>query len=135
MLDKDEIIDDLKDQVHDLTLEIKDYQREVDQLEKTISKMEVGADAIEEKFQAQIISLKDDIALCDAARLAANALLSNQTDRVKDYRAKYLKALAIAETVRLNGATTYLNTNPGIDLLMWAKEEFSKESNTIIKEN
>lgn len=128
----EEEIDDLRDQVHDLTIDLRDKQREIitlvesnNELQEDISTLEKQTIYFSEETDKISTKLDDLTDSFDKERRGYNEIIFNQGELRKNLEEKYLKSLAISMTVR-DGNLDWFKTTKGMDVLEWAQQEFAK---------
>ena len=129
-----EIIDDLKDEIHDLTQDLKAANKETDRLETELQGMIEDEELREadHKRQLKVLEVSED------QKQEKVKMLTHEVSRLDhlydELYHNYIKALSIAETVRVNGTTEYFRTEAGKNLLTWAVDELKREFHKIAKE-
>lgn len=133
-------IEELQDQLHDLTIDLREANKDL---------LEAGKE--NERLQAELVKIYEDedsishkLELIEVLKRDAETrniklqFLEVDLSKIRKEKASlvdsYLKALSILETVRMNGANNwkYFETTDGADSLRWAYEEHRKEMNKFL---
>ncbi len=139
MTDTDDI-EELQDKLHDLTIDLREANRDLgdagkenERLQAELVKIYADEDSISHKLEL-IEVLKRDAETRNIKLESLQFELSNiRRDKVL-LSDCYLKALAIIETVRMNGFNNwkYFETTDGVDSLHWAHEQHRKETDKFL---
>jgi hypothetical protein len=133
-MSKDDIIDRLKDDIHDLTIDLAEARIDVAEVEKENTRLESELISSYNDESVPLMSLEIERLRCEAQvdqgtirRREEN--IKTVTDQVRWLSENYLKALTILETLSMNGQNNleYLSTDEGKHSLLWANDEYKRE--------
>lgn len=131
--DDAEVIEELKDEVHDLEYDLRASEKECDRLGTEIGTMIEDQELAEADHRRQLKILEDAEDTRHEELVHLNGNMAGLEKRLEGLQHNYIRALSIAETVRENGNTDYFRTKSGKDLLDWAVAELKREAHIIMK--
>ncbi len=134
-------IEDLQDTLHDLTIDLREANKDLveagkenERLQAELVKIYADEDSISNKL-AMIEVMKHEADVRSTTIKDLDIQLSNIRREKASLTDSYLTALSIIETVRMNGANNwkYFETTDGAASLQWAYEEHRKEMDKFLQ--
>lgn len=123
-----EIIDDLRDEVHDLEHDLRTSEKECLRLEAEVDELIEDQELSVAVHKREVTILEDTLRHeCDKV-MEITKELSALDGVYQKSRYNYFKALSIAETLHCNGNTEYFKTADGKALLNWGVNELKEEA-------
>lgn len=132
-----DIVEDLKDEIHDLNIEIVDLTKELTlaesentKLQKAIDGINIGHDLVITMRLNEFNSLQVSHATQDKAHEELLREYDHLSMSMKHLRLDFLRALSIAEAIRCNGRN-FLDTTNFKELMNWSYARILEETKSI----
>jgi len=121
-----EQIEDLRDHIHNLKLDLRSSQELRRQAEESLVSVKSENDGLKSEIQSlqnMISSLEDEVCEEETEKLKAISLFQKEQADIQKKRENYKKSLYMIETLRQGNVDYFFHTHEGAEYMKWAQRE------------